>query len=60
MTTFATGREAYENDLRELPVYPESFGIYAGQRRPTWDELPGYAQANWNKYPTSRSPRCAA
>jgi hypothetical protein len=46
-----TGREAYEEDCRRTGgVYP--FGSHA--KRPSWDELPDYAQGSWNKNPTPR------
>lgn len=53
---FATGREAYEDDLTRTPRYLD------GGARPAWDELSEVAQWSWNRNPTAREhcPSCAA
>jgi hypothetical protein len=43
MNEIMTGREAYEADCAARPLYPN------GRPRLTWEELPAYAKASWNK-----------
>jgi hypothetical protein len=46
-----TAREAYEEDVRRCPTYMD------GGRRKTWDELPAFVKASWERNPTPRPYR---
>lgn len=39
-----TGKQAYENDLRKRPFYPDGMG-----KRPEWEKLSAIAQWSWNR-----------
>lgn len=43
-----TGREAYEEDCRRCPTYPD------GTPRKAWDKLPDICRWSWNRNPTPR------
>jgi len=45
---FASGREAYEHDVANAPLY------HNGQPRRKWDDLSEVARWSWNRNPTAR------
>jgi hypothetical protein len=46
-----TGREAYEEDCRRRPTYPD------GTPRKTWEELADVERSSWDRDPTPREWR---
>lgn len=46
------GHNAYIEDCKRKPNY------HTGEPRRTWEDLPEYIQATWEKNPTSRAYTC--
>lgn len=45
------GQVAYETDVERAPLYHD------GTDRKTWDQLPDFARADWERHPTPREYR---
>ena len=46
--TISPGQQAYEKDLRVIPLYPD------GQKRKKWSELPDGIKSSWENNPNPR------